>query len=103
MGSSDAYEPDAVGWLLAAGGPGLDEHAVADITHARKSLGILKPVIAAEAADGLAFLLDECQRRMAFDGVPQFLEFAVYRLFAKGRLEGCRVQEDVDIFREPPQ
>ena len=64
-------------------------------------LGILEAVVAAEAADGLAFLLDKRQPRMLFDRLPQLLQFAVDCFLAQGRVECGRVEEDVDVFREP--
>src|SRR5262249_58107240 len=94
-------EPYAVSRLPTTGGAGLDEHAVADVAGAGEALDILEAVIAAEAADGLAFLLDEFQARMPVDDLPQLLELAVNRVLAQGRVEGGRVQEDVDVFGKP--
>src|SRR5262249_31033171 len=94
-------EPYALGWLPAAGGAGLNEDAVADVAGPREALDILEAVVAAEAADGLAFLLDEFQARMPVDDLPQLLQLAVNRVLAQGRVEGGRVQEDVDVFGKP--
>ena len=93
-------EPDAFGRLPAAGGAGLDEHAVADLAGPGESLGVFEAVVAAEAADGLALLLDECQRRMLLDRLAELLQLAVDPLLAQGRVERGRVEEDVDVFRE---
>ena len=51
-------QSDTFGRLPAAVGAGFDENAVADFTGPGESLGILEAVIAAEAADRLALLLD---------------------------------------------
>ena len=80
-------EPHAVGRFPAAGGTGLDEHAVADLAGTCESLGILKAVIAAEAADGLAFLLDKRQRRMLPIASRSFFSSRSIAFLAKRRLE----------------
>ena len=49
-------EPDALGGLPATGGAGFDKDPVSDLTGASESLDILEPIVAAESADGLAFL-----------------------------------------------
>ncbi len=64
-------------------------------------LDILEAVVAAEAADGLAFFLDKCQPRMLSDGLAELLQLAVDCFLAQGRVEGGRVKEDVDVFRKP--
>ena len=48
----------------SAGGPGLDEHAVADLAGAGEELAVFKTIVAAEAADGLALLETGLDRRI---------------------------------------
>jgi len=92
-------EPHALRRLPAARRAGLDEHAVPDVAGAGKLLGILETVVAAEAADGLAFLLDERQAGMLLDGLPQPLQLTVYRFFSQRRIESSRVEKDVESSR----
>jgi len=50
-----------------------------------------------ESTDGLTLVLKECERRMSADGIPESLEFPVDAPLAQGRLEGGRIEEDVDV------
>jgi hypothetical protein len=94
-------KPNALGRLPAAGGAGLNEHAVADVTRAREPLDVFEAVVATESADGLAFLIDKRQPRMLSDGLPQLFQVPVNGFLAEGRLEGSRTKKDVDVFRNP--
>ena len=59
---------------------------------------IFETVIAAEAADRLAFLGNEFQGRMLFDGLPELFQFTVDGLLAERWVEFSRVEKDVDVF-----
>ena len=66
-----------------------------------KRWAVFEAVVAAEAADGLALLVDEGQRRVLLDRLAELLQFAVDAFLAQRRIERGRVEEDVDVFREP--
>ena len=44
--------------------------------------------LSSPALDGLAFVGDECERRMGTHGIVEFLKFAVDGVLPKARLEG---------------
>jgi hypothetical protein len=75
-------KPHLLSRLPTAGGAGLDEHPVANFTGPAEPLNVLKPVVAAEAAYGLAFILDKLQGRMDFNRLPQLFQLAINRLLA---------------------
>ena len=89
------------GGFAAAGGAGFEQHAVGDFAGAAEALRVGEAVVAPESADGLALLCDEGQRRVGADGIAELLEFPVDGVLAEGRLEGERIEEDVDVFRKP--
>ena len=91
---------DTFGRFSAAGGAGLDEDAVADLAGRGESLCVFEAIIAAEAADRLAFRLDECKPWMPLDCLPKLLQLAVDCLLAQVRVEGGRVEKDIDVFRK---
>ncbi len=86
--------------FAAAGRSGLDKHVRCNLTDATETLPELKPVGAAEAADRLAFVLHKGQRRMRIDSVLQPLELTVDCASSERRIEGTRVEEDIDVLRE---
>ena len=94
-------ELDSFGRLPAAGGARLDEDAVADLADPGESLGVLETIVAAEAADRLALRLDESQCRVPLARLVELLQLVVDPFLAQRRGEGGRVEEDVDVFREP--
>jgi hypothetical protein len=57
--------------------------------------------VAAETADGLALLVDECQGRMLADHFAKLIQLAVDAFLPERRVERARVEENVDVFREP--
>jgi len=91
-------EPDTLGWLPAAGAARLDEDAIAHLAGSGEALGVFEAVVAAEAADGLALLLNEGQRRVLLDRLAEFFQLAVDPLLAQGRVERGWVEEEVDVF-----
>src|SRR5262245_39047269 len=94
-------KPYLLGRLSAAGCPGLQEHAVPYLAGAGKALLVLEAVVAPEATDGLAFCVDKPQPGMLLDALAQIFQLAVDAPGVECRVEGCRVEEDVDVFREP--
>jgi len=80
--------------------PASTKTRVANLAGSGESLGVLEAVVAAEAADGLALLLDECQRRVLLDRLAELLQLAVDPLLAQGRLERGRVEKvKANIFK----
>jgi hypothetical protein len=57
--------------------------------------------VAAETADGLVLLVDECQGRMLADHFAKLIQLAVDAFLPERRVERARVEENVDVFREP--
>src|SRR5262245_42770796 len=89
-----------VGRLPAAGGARFHENAIFDLAGAGEALRVGEAVIAAEATDGLALLLQEGEAGMLFDLLAELFQLAVDATFVEGRVEGGRVEEEVDVFRE---
>ena len=79
---------DDVDRFAAASGACFEKDAVGDFTGAAEELRVGEPVVASKAAEGLAFIGDECERGVATYGVAEFLKFAVYGVLSKARLEG---------------
>src|SRR6185437_9362165 len=94
-------ETHAVSRLPAAGSAGLNKHTVANLANACEPLDILETVVATEAANGLAFLLDKLQPRMLLDGLPKLLQLVVNRFLAQRRRKCSWIEENVDVFRKP--
>ena len=75
------------GRFAAAGGACFEKDAVGDFAGAAEALDVGEPVIASKPADGLAFVGDECERRMGTHGIAEFLEFAVDGVLPKAGLK----------------
>jgi len=79
---------DEVDRFAAASGAYFEKDAVGDFAGAAEALDVGEPVVASKAADGLAFVGDECERRMGTHGIAESLKFAVDGVLPKARLEG---------------
>jgi hypothetical protein len=55
-------------------------------------------VAATEPADGEALVLDELQARVSAYGVTQSFELTIDAVPTQGRIEGQRIEEQVDVF-----
>ena len=71
------------------------------LSRTAETLGIGEPVRAAEAADGVAFVPEERQRRMRIQRVPERLELPVDGPLTERSLERQRIEKDVDVLRKP--
>jgi predicted acylesterase/phospholipase RssA len=67
-----ATQLDDRGWLASASGSGFKKDAISNLTWAAESLGVGEAIVASEAADGLALVLNKRQRRMPTYGVTKF-------------------------------
>ena len=64
---------DNHGWLASAClCSGFKNDAISNLTWAAESLGVGEAIVASEAADGLAVVLNKRQRRMPTYGVTKF-------------------------------
>jgi hypothetical protein len=83
---------DDVDRFAAASGACFEKDAVGDFTGAAEELRVGEPVVASKAADGLAFIGDECERRVATHDIAEFLKLAVDGVLPEARPEGQGIE-----------
>jgi hypothetical protein len=86
--------------FATAGRACFEHHAVRDLAGAAEALRVSEPIVAAEAADGPAFLGKEGQGRMGAHDVAQPPQLAVDGVLAERGAEGVRIEKDIDVFRK---
>jgi hypothetical protein len=77
------------------------EHSVGDLAGTTEALRVGKTVVATESPDGCALAFLKGQRWMLSYGIAQFAQFSIDTSLSKGRLEGRRIKENVDILGKP--
>ena len=60
-----------------------------------------EPIVASEAADGLALGGHNGQRRVLANRIAKFLEFSVNGVLAQDWCEGLGIEENINVFRKP--
>ena len=91
---------DGRGRLAAAGGAGFHQDATRNFARSAEKLLVGEAVIAAEAADRLALAGHEGERWMRGDSVAELPQRAVDGILPQRRLEGSRVEKDIDVLRK---
>ena len=65
-----------------------EKDAIGDFAGTAEELHVGEPIVASKAADRLAFIGDECERRVATHGIAEFLKLAVDGVLPEARLKG---------------
>ena len=79
---------DDPSWFAAAGGACFEKDAIGDFAGTAEELHVGEPIVPSKAADRLAFIGDECERRVATHGIAEFLKLAVDGVLPEARLKG---------------